>query len=123
MFTGVFRDRTRLQRLAGETAHQSLHRLIHSRPLLPFRPVRQCEIGPFVVEYAFREHGLIVELEPPELSALPRAQARAAFLQGMGYRVLLLPRRQVRHEPQRVLEQIRLVLRTSSGWRPITRAW
>ena len=111
MLTGVFRDRTRLQRLAAQTAHQALNHLIHSRSLLPYRPARQCEIGPFVVEYVFRRHSLVVELEPAEPSGAARAQARAAFLNELGYRVLLVSRRTVRIHPQRVLAQIEALLR------------
>ena len=111
MLTGVFRDRTRLQRLAGQPAHQTLHQLIHSPELLPHRAARHCEIGPFVVDYVFRERSVIVELEPPEQAALPRAHARAALLCGLGYRVLLLSRREVRLRPRQVLEQIKTALK------------
>jgi very-short-patch-repair endonuclease len=111
MLTGVFRDRTRLQRLATQPAHQTLHQLIQSRELLPHRVARHCEIGPFVVDYVFKERSLIVELEPPEPAALPRAQARAALLTGFGYRVLLLSRREVRLRPGEALKQIKAALR------------
>jgi very-short-patch-repair endonuclease len=110
MLTGVFRDRTRLQRLASQTAHQALNRIIHSKTLLPYRPARQAEIGPFVVEYVFRVHSLIVELEPPEPAAAARAQARASFLNELGYSVLLISRREARLRPDRVLAQIKAAL-------------
>jgi very-short-patch-repair endonuclease len=110
MLTGVFRDRTRLQRLAGETAHQALTRLIHSKTLLRYRPARYCEIGPLVVEYVFRGQSLVVELEPREPSGVARAQARAAFLNELGFRVLLICRRELRANPKAVLERIKAAL-------------
>lgn len=111
MLTGVFRDRIRFQRRATQPAHQTLHQLITSHELLPHRAVRHCEIGPFIVDYVFKERSLIVELEPPEASALPRAQARATLLTGLGYRVLLLSRRDVRRRPRQILAQIKAALR------------
>ena len=111
MLTGVFRDRTRLQRLAAGTAHQALAQLIFSRTLLPHRPVRQCGIGPFVVEYVFRSRSLVVELEPIEPGAAARSAARQALLAELGFTVMLIPRREVRLQPQRVLDRIRAALR------------
>jgi very-short-patch-repair endonuclease len=110
MLTGVFRDRSRLRRLEAQPAHRTLHQLIHSRELAAHRVARHCEIGPFVVDYVFSSRSLIVELEPPDEAALPRAQARAALLNGLGYRVLLLSRREVRRQPQRALERIKAAL-------------
>jgi very-short-patch-repair endonuclease len=111
MLTGVFRDRTRLQRLAAQTAHQALAELIQSNSLLPHRAARRCEIGPFIVEYVFRRQSLVVEFEPRNEADAVRAQARGAFLCEMGYSVLSISRREVRTHPRRVLERIKAALR------------
>jgi very-short-patch-repair endonuclease len=113
MLTGVFRDRTRLRRLGAQPAHRALHELIHSRELTPYRAARYCEIGPFVVDYVYKERSLIVELEPPDEAAWPRTQARISLLNSLGYRVLLLSRREVRRAPRQTLERIKAALRAS----------
>jgi very-short-patch-repair endonuclease len=110
MLTGVFKDRTRLRRRTSQPPHQALHRLIYSKTLARHRPAHRCEVGPFVVEYLFRDRGLIVELEPAEL-ADAKARARIAFLNELGYRVLTISRRRVRLQPDRVLDEIRAALR------------
>lgn len=79
--------------------------------LAPYRPGRQCEIGPFVVDYVFKRHGLIVELEPRDRTAASRSGARTAFLNEMGYSVLSVARRELHSRPQRVLAQIVAALR------------
>ena len=109
MLTGVFRDRTRLRRLEAQPAHRALHELIHSRELTAHRAARFCEIGPFVVDYVYKEHSLIVELEPLG-EAGPRTQARISLLNSLGYRVLLLSRREVRRAPRKTLERIKAAL-------------
>jgi very-short-patch-repair endonuclease len=111
MLTGVFRDRTRLQRLAAQTAHQALRQLVHSPLLSPHRATHQYEIGPFVVDYVFKDRSLVVELEPQDAAALPRARARAVLLNELGYGVLLVSRREVRLRPRQVLAQIKSALR------------
>jgi very-short-patch-repair endonuclease len=111
MLTGVFRDRTRMQRLAAQTAHHALAQLIQSNLLLPHRAARGCEIGPFIVEYVFRRRSLVVELEPRDEVEAVRAHARAAFLNEMGYSVLSISRRELRAHPRRVLAQIKAALR------------
>ena len=111
MLTGVFKDRTRLKRLAAQTAHRALREIINSPELSPHRAVHLCEIGPFVVDYVFKSRSLVVELEPPCPESLPRAQARAAFLKQLGYRVLVLSRRDVRLRPRKVLSQLEAALR------------
>ena len=111
MLTGVFRDRTRLQLHAAQPAHQALAHLIQSNALFPHRALRRCEIGPYIVEYVFRAQSLVVELEPRGEAEALRAQARAAFLNGMGYRVLSISRRELRTHPRRVLEQLKAALR------------
>jgi very-short-patch-repair endonuclease len=100
-----------MQRLAAQTAHHALAQLIQSNLLLPHRAARGCEIGPFIVEYVFRRQSLVVELEPRDEVEAVRAQARAAFLNEMGYSVLSISRRELRAHPRRVLAQIKTALR------------
>jgi very-short-patch-repair endonuclease len=111
MLTGVFRDRTRLQHLAAQTAQQALAQLLQSNSLSPHRVAHRCEIGPFIVDYVFRRQSLVIELEPRSEAEKLRAQTRAAFLNEMGYSVLSISRRELRAHPHRVLAQIRAALR------------
>ena len=100
-----------MQRLAAQTAHHALAQLIQSSLLLPHRAAHRCEIGPFIVDYVFRRQSLVVELEPRDEVEAVRAQARAAFLNEMGYSVLSISRRELRAHPRRVLAQIKAALR------------
>ncbi len=111
MLTGVFRDRTRLQRQTAQTAHRALAELIQSKALQPYRAAHHCAVGPFVVDYVFQPQSLIVELEPLDQAGTARSQGRTAFLNQMGYSVLCISRRELRAQPQRVMEQIRAALR------------
>lgn len=80
------------------------------RALRRLRPARQREIGPFVVEYVFSAQSLVVELAPdPAVAAGSRA--RVAFLNELGYSVLLVSREEVRRRPRRVVAQIEAALR------------
>ncbi len=112
MLTGAFKDRAQLQKEAAQRAQQRaeqrLLQLMTSRAFAA-GPPRQCEIGPFIVDYVFQQQALIVELEPAPRDAT-RAQARAAFLREMGYSVLVLSRRELLTRPHRALQQIRAAL-------------
>lgn len=115
MLTGVFKDRSAKDRVASE--EQALAELLAARELRGFPLSRQCEIGPFVVEYLFPQQSLIVELAPSEAlaeesSAARRRAARLKFFNDMGYVVVCLaPRELVRH-PDRALARLRAALRS-----------
>jgi very-short-patch-repair endonuclease len=105
MFTGVFKDRTRAQADAPQLADQLLGELLQARILRQYRFARQCEIGPFVVDYVCCEHSLVVELRDKN-----HLEARSAFLAGMGYTVIYVTARELKSEPQRLLARIQAAL-------------
>lgn len=103
MSTGIcFKDRSAKERLAS--AEQALIELLASRELRGHALVRQCEIGPFVVEHLFSAQCLIVEL-----STLQHA-ARLKFLNDMGYDVFAICPRDLARHPGRVLARLRRAL-------------
>lgn len=116
MFTGVFKDRS--ARLARETsrdpavAEQALAELLASRELRGYTLSRQCELGPYLVDYLFIERSLIVELAP-EVGPSPvaaRHTARLRFLNDMGYVVWGVSPRELLRYPDRVLTRLRTAL-------------
>jgi very-short-patch-repair endonuclease len=120
MFTGAFKDRS-ARRAAKESprdlvaaAEQALAELLASRELRGYTLSRHCEIGPFLIEYMFPQHSLIVELLPgvlaPESASGSRYQARSKFLGAMGYAVLVVSPEEVLRRPQRVMAQLRAAL-------------
>jgi very-short-patch-repair endonuclease len=118
MLTGVFKDRSAKDRVARERAaneEQALAELLAARELRGFALSRQCEIGPFVVEYLFAEQSLIVELAsaaPAEDSPAVRRRAeRLKFFNDMGYDVLCIAPAELMRQPQRALARLLAVLR------------
>lgn len=119
MLTGVFKDRSAQDRRARERAaieEQALAELLAARELRSFTLTRHCEIGPFVVEFLFREASLVVELLPPKARsddspAGRRQAARVKFLGDMGYAVLAIDARELACQPQRVLARLLGALR------------
>jgi very-short-patch-repair endonuclease len=113
MLTGVFKDRSTKER--GATEEQALAELLAARELRSFTLTRHCEIGPFVVEYLFPEHSLIVELA--SVSTLDgdsptarRQAARTKFINDMGYVVLAIEPRELMGQPRRVLARLLTIL-------------
>jgi very-short-patch-repair endonuclease len=81
--------------------------MLASRELRIHELSRQCEIGPFLVEYVFPQRSLIVELLPgAELQADRRYQARSQFLHAMGYVIFGVSPHEVLRQPQRVLAKL-----------------
>lgn len=112
MFTGVFKDRTRVRSSATQAPNEILARLLLAKSLRPHRFVRNSEVGPFLVDHVCHEQALVVELsrglrEESEL----RRRARVAFLNELGYSVLQVSRQEVLAHPDRVLAQVRAALR------------
>jgi very-short-patch-repair endonuclease len=97
----VFKDRT---------ADQVLVELLQSRTLRSHRLSRNCEIGPFILDYVFGEQSLVVELHSGSDATDRRTLARAAFLGELGYRIVRVSRHEVLAHPQRTLARIRAAL-------------
>jgi very-short-patch-repair endonuclease len=117
MFTGVFKDRSSKERTAKESqrdlfaaAEQALAELLASRELRSYPLSRQCEIGPFLIDYVFLQRSLIVELLPaaltPDSISSNRHQARIKFLNTLGYVVFGVSPQEILHRPQRVLAKL-----------------
>jgi very-short-patch-repair endonuclease len=106
MFTGVFKERTP-PRPTAVAAQEALSRILQSKALRAHRFVRHVEVGPFVVDYACREKGLILEVMAN--MAGDKQQARIAFLMEMGYRVLHLTPRDLANRGK-ALHQIQCAL-------------
>ena len=117
MFTGVFKDRSAKERAAREAsrnlavAEQALAELLASRELRAHTLSRHCELGPFLIDYLFVERSLIVELVPDVPSSpTSRQEARAKFLNDLGYVVWTISPRELLRHPERVLARLRLAL-------------
>lgn len=113
MLTGVFKDRSAKDRVASE--EQALADLLGARELRGFTLTRQCEIGPFVVEYLFTERSLIVELAgslADESAAARRRAARLKFFNDMGYVVIAIDPHELTRHPRRALARLRAALRS-----------
>lgn len=110
-----FKDRSAKERLASE--EQSLIELLASRELRGYVRLRQCEIGPFVVEHVFPVQCLIVELMPgslvPGAPSTLRHEARLKFLNDMGYDVLSISPQELTRQRERVLARLRRALSRS----------
>lgn len=125
MFTGVFKDRSAKERVAREAprdlaaaAEQALAELLSARELRAHALSRQCELGPFLVDYVFPERSLIVELLPTAPAADPKAQsrfeARSQFLGHLGYVVHGISPQEILRQPQRVLAKLCVALESRS---------
>ena len=109
MFTGVLKHRTREVRDASAAAHSSeelLTQLLRMRTLRAYRFVRDCEIGPFVVDQVCPEHALAIDVS----RAGAETHARNQFLISLGYRVLNVSRHDLQRHPERVLLKISRLL-------------
>jgi very-short-patch-repair endonuclease len=126
MFTGVFKDRSAKERVAKEAprelivaAEQALAEMLSSRELRAHPLSRNCEVGPFLIDYLFPQKSLIIELAPALLSDEPspsgRQQARLKFLGDMGYTVFAITPREILRDPQRTLAKVRAVLEQGKG--------
>lgn len=109
MFTGVLRYRSRDHRTIGanpQNPDEVLARLLGARSLHPHRFVRDCEIGPFVVDHVCREQALVIDLSRTHREA----ETRRKFLESLGYRVLNVSRRDLYQSPDGVLGRVRRLL-------------
>ncbi len=114
MLTGVLRNRPRTELLVRDRAAQSsphscddaLVQLLRSRSLRQHRFVSDCEIGPFIVDHLCPEQALIIDLTRPP----GETEARARFLESLGYRIVVVSRRDLFHRPEAVLLRLRRLL-------------
>ncbi|HMN44554.1 MAG TPA: DUF559 domain-containing protein [Povalibacter sp.] len=110
MLTGVLRSRPRTELLVRERASHStddaLSQLLRSRSLRHCRFVSDCEIGPFIVDHLCPEQALVIDLTRPP----GETEARARFLESLGYRVVTVSRRDLFHRPEAVLLRLRRLL-------------
>jgi len=112
MFTGVLKYRTRNERgyaPAGQSADDVLTQLLRARSLRGYRFVRECEIGPFIVDHVCPEHALVIDLS----RSRAEVEARSKFLGSLGYRVLNVSRHDLLQRPDRVLVRIRRLLQAA----------
>ena len=108
-FSARIRGRTPADGL--HAARQSLESLLRSRALRSCHFSRRREIGPYLVDYVCSQHSLILELHPGSgQSGHGGDTSRTAFLQGLGYTVLLIPAGELAQRPGRVLKRIRRVV-------------
>jgi len=78
------------------------------------RPIVNARIGPYEVDFLWRESRLVVETDGFEYhgtrDAFERDRARDADLQARGYRVLRFTHRQLRQEPRTIAAPLRTLL-------------
>ena len=118
MLTGVFKERGAKDRASQPSSdgavEQALADLVSARELRNHTLVRQCEIGPFLIDHLFTERALIVDLSPSSVEAdtvaFRRHEARLKFLNGMGYTVFSVAPQELLRRPQRVLARLRAAL-------------
>ncbi len=110
MLTGVLRSRPKTTVLTRERAAHSgddaLTQLLRSRSLRQYTFVSDCEIGPFIVDHLCPEQALVIDLTRPA----SETDARARFLESLGYRVIVVSRRDLFHRPEAVLLRLRRLL-------------
>jgi very-short-patch-repair endonuclease len=114
MFTGVFKDRTRSRLGPPRTPDLVLGKLLQSRSLAPAVFQRRAALGPFVVDYVCMDRALVIELDDagPSTPGASRVDARARFLNQLGYRVLKFRRVEVLEAPAQVIAKVRAALRS-----------
>ena len=99
---------------AAQLAEHALAEVLSSRSLRDHRVVRQCAIGPYVLDYVYCEKALVVELQAHGREAdRAREAVRHAFLAAMGYTVLAVSPADVLQRPASILERVRAALSRS----------
>jgi very-short-patch-repair endonuclease len=78
------------RRLRGQQtdAERKLWFALRDRRLAGFKFVRQEAIGPFVVDFVFRERNLVIEVDGGQHAENPADVRRDAYLAAEGYRVI-----------------------------------
>jgi very-short-patch-repair endonuclease len=112
MRTGQNPNRARALRRSQADVECRLWRLLRDRRLEGFKFRRQQSIGPYFADFACISRRLVVEADGGQHSE--RAgydQARTAFLESCGYRVIRFWNHEVMQAQEAVLEEILRVLR------------
>jgi very-short-patch-repair endonuclease len=98
----------------AQMAEYALAELLTSRLLRDHRLVRQCAIGPYVLDYVYSEKALVVELRAADREeGRAREAVRHAFLAAMGYTVLSVSPAELLQRPTVILAQVRTALSRS----------
>ena len=87
-------------------AEQRLWYHLRNRALMGFKFRRQHPVGPYVVDFACLEVGLVVELDGGQHACDPRDAPREAFLEARGFRVLRFWNNDVLQQAEDVLSAI-----------------
>jgi len=109
MLTPLQRERARRLRRMDIGCEKRLWALLRARRLNGAKFVRQLPVGPFMVDFACREAGLIVEVDGATHSTdeeLAYDARRTAFLEAAGWRVLRVLNDDVLRNLDDVLEMI-----------------
>ena len=101
------------------TAEQRLWPRLRSRGLIGVKFVRQIPIGPYIVDFVCREHGLVVEVDGGQHAENEYDTARDRWLRDHGYRVLRFWNNDVIENTDGVLESIASSLRVESPPHPV----
>ena len=104
-------DRARALRRTDTAAEQRLWESLRSRRLAGLKFVRQLAVGPYFADFACRAGKLIVEVDGATHSShteLAHDQARTAYLETQGFRVLRIWNTEVFTNRDGVLETILL---------------
>lgn len=91
---------------AANSSEDGLTQLLRARSLRQHTFVSDVEIGPFVVDHLCREQALIIDLTRPA----SEQEARARFFEALGYRIVVVSRRDLFHRPEAVLLRLRRLL-------------
>ncbi|MDO8361243.1 MAG: DUF559 domain-containing protein [Devosia sp.] len=112
----------RARQLRGDMtdAERRFWNLVRNRAIDGTKFVRQYPVGPFIADFACREHMLIVEIDGSQHAESATDATRTAFLNREGYAVLRFWNNEVLKELAGVHELTSAVLtgyRPSPGWR------
>jgi very-short-patch-repair endonuclease len=105
------RDFSRYLRRNMTDAERRLWRHLRHRQCAEARFRRQAPIGPYIVDFACFEHNLIVELDGGQHAERREDEARTAWLNSQGYRVMRFWNCEVFEDLEAILEAIGRALR------------
>ncbi|HEY5204039.1 MAG TPA: DUF559 domain-containing protein [Roseiarcus sp.] len=100
------RSRARTMRGAPTDTELRLWRLLRDRRLSGFKFRRQVPVGPYIVNFLCVGAKLIVEADGSQHAESPRDQARDAYLESQGWKVLRFWNNEVSQNREGVLETI-----------------
>jgi very-short-patch-repair endonuclease len=105
--------RARELRREASGAERKLWRLLKDRALDGHKFVRQERIGPYYADFVCRETKLVVEIDGATHSTdeeIAKDQARTAFIERAGYRVVRFTNEEVYNQADRVCDAILVAL-------------